>query len=66
MVDGSKANPGTADATKLVAWKQKDVKAKSSLILHCDNREIQFVWSLSTSNDIWEKLKIYSHTNLAS
>lgn len=48
VVDGSEANPGAADATKLATWKLKDSKAKSDLILHYDNRQIQIVRSLST------------------
>lgn len=38
VVDGCEANPSPIDAAKLAAWKLKDAKAKSDLILHCDNR----------------------------
>lgn len=56
VVDSSEPNLGPADATLLRTWKFKDAKARSDLILHDDNRQIQIVQSLNTSKDIWDKL----------
>lgn len=64
VVDGSEPLPTTS--THLPDMKLKDSKAKSDLILHCANRQIQLVQSLLTSQEIWDKLKMYTHSEVTS
>lgn len=59
VVDGSETDPGTAtlEATAYqILWKQKDSKARATIMLHCGEKQFSTVKTLKTSKAVWDKL----------
>lgn len=67
VVDGSEASPVESDVADLTAWKLKDSKARSDILLHCGEKQIITLRPLKTSKEIWDRLKqLYEKSNKAS
>jgi hypothetical protein len=67
VVDGSKLAPSESDPTGLAAWKLKDFKARSDILLHCGEKQLILLKPLTTSKAMWEKFKqLYERSNKAS
>jgi len=67
MVDGIDPHLVATDLIFQVAWKSRDLKARSNLNLHCGDHQIQLIISLKTFQQIWAKLKsTYEHKHNAS
>lgn len=59
------ATPPTAD--EIAAWKKKDLEARTEIILHLGDRQLQFVRTLETAEEMWTFLKTqYQQTNVVS
>ena len=54
VVNRNEPNPSTSDVA-YVAWKIKDSKARSDIILHCGNTQLSWVHALPTSKEVWDK-----------
>jgi len=60
VVDGSETNLGTATPKAIVSqvlWKQKDSKARTTIMLHCSEKQFSTIKTLKTSKAVWDKLK---------
>lgn len=58
-----KAPTAKHDAFK--AWQAKDINAQMELILHCQDRQVQMVRTLTTAQAIWKHFaNSYEHTDL--
>jgi hypothetical protein len=67
FVDGSEVAPAATDVDALAAWKLKDSKARSEILLHCGEKQLLSLKPLSTSKAVWDKLKqLYERSNKAS
>ncbi|KAI5055384.1 hypothetical protein GOP47_0028905 [Adiantum capillus-veneris] len=59
------AQPPTDD--EKAAWKKKDLKARTEIIMHLGDRQLQLVRTLETAYEMWELLKTqYQQTNIVS
>lgn len=66
VVDGTEIAPAVSEVAGLAAWKLKDVKARSDILLHCGDKQLLSLKSLSTSKQVWNKLKqLYERSNKA-
>jgi len=67
VVDGSDEAPPASDVAGLTAWKLRDAKARSELLLHCSEKQLLSLYSLKTSKQVWDRLKqLYGQSNKAS
>lgn len=57
IVDGSDAVPAASDVVSLTAWKLRDAKARSELLLHCSEKQLISLHSIKTSRQVWDRLK---------
>ncbi|MCO5594007.1 hypothetical protein L7F22_048026 [Adiantum nelumboides] len=59
------AAPPTAD--EIAAWKKKDLEARTEIVLHLGDRQLQLVRTLETAEEMWTFLKTqYQQTNVVS
>ncbi|KAI5061161.1 hypothetical protein GOP47_0023666 [Adiantum capillus-veneris] len=59
------AQPPT-DAEK-ATWKKKDLEARTEIVLHLGDRQLQLVRTLETAHEMWTLLKTqYQQTNVVS
>ncbi|MCO5599384.1 hypothetical protein L7F22_053486 [Adiantum nelumboides] len=76
IIDGSERDPAKqpvapgaqapTDAEK-AAWKKKDLDARTEIILHLGDRQLQLVRTLETAQEMWDLLKTqYQQTNVVS
>ncbi|MCO5573253.1 hypothetical protein L7F22_027022 [Adiantum nelumboides] len=74
VVDGTEPNPtnvpaGQAPAAeaKIDAWNKKDLEARTEIILHLGNKQLQLVRQTKTAREMWNLLKQqYQRTNVVS
>ncbi|MCO5580832.1 hypothetical protein L7F22_034705 [Adiantum nelumboides] len=76
VVSGSEPNPttlpvavGAQPPTQDVidAWLKKDLEARTELVLHMGDRQVQLVRQLNTSKEMWDSLQQpYQQTNVVS
>lgn len=67
VVDGSEGAPTDTNIDALAAWKSRDSKARSEILLHCGEKQLLMLKPLSTSKVVWDKLKqLYERSNKAS
>ena len=48
IVDGSDVAPAASDIVGLAAWRLRNVKARSELLLHCNEKQLLSLRSLTT------------------
>eukprot|EP00249_Psilotum_nudum_P037083 c9436_g1_i1 orf=66-620(-) len=64
---GDAANTPPTNQAAITQWNLVDSKARSNIILHCCDRQIQLVSALPTSRDVWQKLcATYEHSDVVS
>jgi hypothetical protein len=67
VVDDTEASPPSDDIIGFTAWKLKDSKARSEILLHCGEKQLIALRPLATSKIVWDRLKqIYEKSNKAS
>lgn len=67
VVDGSEVAPTASDANGISAWKLKDSKARSDILLHCGKKQLIDLNALDTSKAVWNRIKqLYERSNTAS
>jgi hypothetical protein len=67
VVDGLEIAFVASNAIGLATRKQKDSKARSDILLHCDEKQLILLKPLSTSKAVWKKLKqLYERFNKES
>ena len=57
VVDRSDVASAASDVVGLAAWKLCDVKARSELLLYCNEKQLISLHSLTTSKQVWDRLK---------
>lgn len=76
VVSGSEPNPTTLPVASgaqpptqdvIDAWLKKDFEARTELVLHMGDRQVQLVRQLNTSKEMWDSLQQqYQQTNVVS
>ncbi|KAI5064141.1 hypothetical protein GOP47_0021221 [Adiantum capillus-veneris] len=66
VVDGSEPNPATAplpagqvaaNQADVDAWKKKDLEARTEIILHLGDKQLQLVRQSKTAHEMWDLLR---------
>ncbi|MCO5591850.1 hypothetical protein L7F22_045843 [Adiantum nelumboides] len=76
VVVGTKPNPATAAVSAgqaaptqadIDAWKKKDLEARTEIVLHLGDKQLQLVRQSTTAREMWDILKQqYQRTNVVS
>lgn len=67
VVNGTEVTPPESDVARLAAWRLKDSKARSDILLHCGEKQLITFRPLPTSKAVWDRIKqLYEKSNTAS